>query len=195
MHKSITKEEISELPLSQFDGEILVVDRPEDVKEVARELSSEKVLGFDTETKPSFKKGKVNQVALLQLATSQKAYLIRINRTGLKDGLLKVLTNPSIKKVGVGIRDDIRALRQLNEFEPGGFLELQDYAKQVGLEDFSLKKLAGLVMQVRISKKQRLSNWEADELTEPQLVYAATDAWAAVEIFNGLQKTFPNEHI
>ncbi|NPA36791.1 MAG: 3'-5' exonuclease domain-containing protein 2 [Chlorobi bacterium] len=191
MHTSITKEELEELPLVKFSGEIIVVDRPEHFHIVTDELSNEKVIGFDTETKPSFKKGRRHEVALLQLATTDKAYLIRLNKTGLNGKLLDILSNPDIIKVGVGIRDDIRALKRLHNFEPAGFIEVQDMAQEAGLENISLKKLAALVMNVRVSKRQRLSNWEAEELTESQMTYAATDAWAALLIYEGLNKKFP----
>jgi len=191
MHTSITKEELEELPLVKFTGEIIVVDRPEHFDIVAEELKEEIVIGFDTETKPSFKKGQRNEVALIQLATSDKAYLIRLNRTGMNGKLLSLLSDPDVIKVGVGIRDDLRALKRLREFEPAGFVEIQDMAQNAGLENISLKKLAALVMKVRVSKRQRLSNWEADNLTESQLNYAATDAWAALMIYDGLNKKFP----
>jgi ribonuclease D len=191
MHTSITKEELEELPLVKFTGEIVVADRPEHFDIVAKELSKEKVIGFDTETKPSFKKGQRHEVALLQLATADKAYLIRLNKAGLSGKLLALLSDPDIIKVGVGIRDDLRALRRLRDFEPAGFIEVQDMAQEAGLENISLKKLAALVMNVRVSKRQRLSNWEADSLTESQMNYAATDAWAALLIYEGLKHKFP----
>ncbi len=191
MHTSISKEEMEELPLGKFTGEIVVVDDLENLYIVANELKDERVIGFDTETKPAFKKGQKNEVALLQLSTNDKAYLIRLNRTGLTTEILNILTNPDIKKVGVAIRDDIKALQRLKSFEPAGFIELQDYAKDAGLEVFSLKKLAALLMDIKISKRQRLSNWEAESYTESQQSYAATDAWAGLLIYKGLSRVFP----
>ena len=191
MHTSITKEELEGLPLVKFNGEIVVADKPEHLDLVADELKGVKVLGFDTETKPSFKKGMRHEVALLQLATADKAYLIRLNKTGLNGRLLSLLSDPDVVKTGVGIRDDLRALKRLRDFEPAGFVEVQDMAQEAGLENISLKKLAALVMNVRISKRQRLSNWEAGTLTESQMNYAATDAWAALLIYEGLKRRFP----
>jgi len=191
MVTSITSEELEGLPLVKFTGEIIVVERAEHFKMVTDELSSEKFIGFDTETKPSFTKGSRHEVSLLQLATADKAFLVRLNKTGLSGEILTLLSNPDIIKVGVGIRDDLRALKRLSEFEPAGFMEIQDFAQEAGLEDISLKKLAALVMNIRISKRQRLSNWEAETLSVSQLNYAATDAWAALHIFNGLYKKFP----
>ncbi|TAJ14320.1 3'-5' exonuclease domain-containing protein 2 [Marinilabiliaceae bacterium JC017] len=195
MHKTISKEAISELPLQQFKGLITVVDNVDDVEQYAELLKKETVIGFDTETKPSFRKGKVNKVALLQLSTSKNAYLFRLNKTGLPKCLTAILAASHIKKVGVGIRDDIRGLQKLSAFEPAGFVELQDVAKGVGIEDFSLKKLAGLLLNVRISKKQRLSNWETEIFSEGQMIYAATDAWVAKEIYNELQQQYPQYEI
>lgn len=191
MVTSITSEELEGLPLVKFTGEIIVVERAEHFKMVTDELSNEKFIGFDTETKPSFTKGSRHEVSLLQLATADKAFLVRLNKTGLSGEILTLLSNPDIIKVGVGIRDDLRALKRLSEFEPAGFMEIQDFAQEAGLEDISLKKLAALVMNIRISKRQRLSNWEAETLSVSQLNYAATDAWAALHIFNGLYKKFP----
>lgn len=191
MQTSIQKEEIEELPLGKFTGEIAVIENPEDLFTVAEELQRESVIGFDTETKPAFKKGERNEVALLQLSTNNKAYLIRLNKTGLTTEMLNVLTNPNVKKVGVAIRDDIKALQRLSNFKPAGFIEIQDLAKDAGLESFSLKKLAALVMKIRVSKRQRLSNWEAESYTLGQQDYAATDAWAGLLIYTGLCEAFP----
>ena len=195
MHTSITKEELEELPLVKFTGEIIVVEDARHFNTVVNDLKRQKVIGFDTETKPSFKKGQRHEVALMQLATIDKAYLIRLNKTGLNGELLKLMSAPDVLKAGVGIRDDLRALKRLRDFEPAGFVEVQDLAQEAGLENISLKKLAALVMNVRVSKRQRLSNWESDTLTESQMNYAATDAWAALLIYEGLNKKFPELNI
>ena len=137
----------------------------------------------DTETKPSFKKGSVNQTSLLQLSTANEAFLFRLNKTGLCPSLIKLLESTKLFKVGVGIRDDIRGLNQLARFKPGRFVELQDVAKNFGIDVFSLKGLAGLMLEVRVSKRQRLSNWEADTLTQAQIDYAAIDAWIALRLY------------
>ncbi|WP_430973691.1 3'-5' exonuclease [Sunxiuqinia rutila] len=184
--ESITKEALAELPLHAFDGKIVLVDSQEQLEKAIAYLRDQDVLGFDTETKPSFKRGQVHQVALLQLSTSDKAFIFRINKIGLPNELKDILADEQIAKVGVAIRDDIKALQKINRFTPQGFIELQDEVKGYGIQDFSLKKITGIVLGFRISKSQRLSNWEADELTEAQLSYAATDAWVACEIFNSL---------
>ncbi len=181
--ESISKEELTDLPLKWFEGKIVVVDSFEQIKQVAKKLAKQKIVGFDTETRPSFKKGKSNKVALLQLSTVDCAFLLRINKVGLPEEIKNILTNPEIIKPGVAIRDDIKALRDISNFEPQGFIELQDHAKDVGIQNFSLKKMAAIVLGFRISKSQQLSNWEADELTEAQQVYAATDAWVPLKIY------------
>ncbi|MBK3515827.1 3'-5' exonuclease [Carboxylicivirga marina] len=192
MENTISKEALNQLPLKHFEGKVDVVEDENAIEELVSELERHEAIGFDTETKPSFQKGKINQVSLLQFSTSEKAYLFRLNKTGLHPALIRLLTNPSIKKIGVGIRDDIKGLNRLCRFDHGGFIELQDHVKKVGIEDTSLKKLAGLVLNFRVSKRQRLSNWEAPYLTEGQVLYAATDAWVAIEVYHTLIKKFPN---
>lgn len=182
----ITREELDELPLKAFEGEIVVVDQNEKLESAIKYLSNQKMIGFDTETKPSFKRGQVNQVALLQLSTGKKAFLFRINKIGLPEPLKKILASPEILKVGVAIHDDIKGLQRISPFRPAGFIELQQQVKDYGINDFSLKKIAGIVLGVRISKSQRLSNWESDELTEAQQCYAATDAWISFKILHSL---------
>ncbi len=181
--ESISKEELTDLPLRWFEGEIILVDDYEKMRNAVRVLSQQAVIGFDTETRPSFKKGIVNKVSLLQLSTRNKAFLFRLNKIGLPNEIVDILGDPEIVKPGVAIRDDIRGLQNLRNFEPAGFIELQDYAKELGIQNFSLKKLTAIVLGFRISKTQQLSNWDADSLSEAQEIYAATDAWTALEIF------------
>ena len=187
--KSITEEELSELPLSFFEGKIHVIEKVEQLTDAVNYLKMQPILGFDTETRPTFKKGQNHQVALLQLSTADEAFLIRTNQIGLSPGLIKVLASPSILKIGAAIRDDIKILQKIAPFKPGGFVELQELVKQFGIENFSLKKLAAIVQGVRISKSQRLSNWEASVLTEQQQIYAATDAWISYMIYIGLTQS------
>lgn len=189
IQKEITKEEIYELPLKSFEGEIIVIDKPSDVGKVLPELKSQTILGFDTETKPSFKKGNSNKngVALLQLSSEKKAWLFRLQHIGLHDGLKEILSDENIKKIGVAIHDDIRMLKSLSNFSDRGFLDLQSYVKDFGIKGFSLKKLTAMVLHFRISKSQQLSNWENPTLTNGQLSYAATDAWTCLEIYKKLR--------
>jgi ribonuclease D len=186
--KSITDEELAELPLSFFEGKIHLVEKVEQVTEAVNYLKNQPILGFDTETRPTFKKGQHHHVALLQLSTDEQAFLFRVNMIGLTPGLIKILASPSILKIGAAIRDDIKILQRITPFKPNGFVELQEMVKEYGIENFSLKKLAAIVTGVRISKSQRLSNWEASLLTEQQQIYAATDAWIAYLIYIGLTK-------
>ena len=183
--ENISKEALADLPLSMFGGDIIVVDDYQKMLKAIDYLSAFSVIGFDTETKPSFKRGQINTVALLQLSTADRAFLFRLQKIGLPPKIRSLLSDDSIQKVGVAIRDDIKALQRLEYFRPHGFVELQDEVKGFGIQDFSLKKIAGIVLGVRISKSQRLTNWEA-ELTLAQQTYAATDAWIAYEIYQSL---------
>ena len=184
--ESISKDELEELPLKQFEGEIYLIDNDTEYQAAIDFLSKQEVLGFDTETKPSFKKGQINQVALLQLATSDKAFLFRLNQIELSNGIKSILQNPNIKKIGAAIRDDIKTLQRLSHFKPAGFIELQEHVKDYGIQDFGLKKMTAIILGFRISKSQRLSNWEAPDLTEAQQNYAATDAWVSYLIYQSL---------
>lgn len=191
MQNTISKDAINELPLKQFEGKVIVIEDPVRVPEIVEKLQKEKAIGFDTETKPSFKKGVSHEISLLQLSTQEEAYLFRLNTTGLNGALTKLLTNPKVVKAGVGIRDDLRGLKQLNNFVPKGFVELQEMAPKYGIDVLSLKNLAGLLLGIRVSKRQRLSNWEAQELSEGQILYAATDAWVSLEIYNKMKMLKP----
>ncbi len=187
--KAITKEEILALPLSSFSGEIIVVEDPKHVPGVAKTLSGYDILGFDTETRPAFRKGVINEVALLQFATEEKAFIFRLNKTGLPPSLVSLMANPGIIKAGAAIRDDIRSLQRLARFNPAGFVELQELVKEHNIRDSGLRKMAGIVMGIQISKAQQVTNWERQVLTEAQLVYAATDAWVCYEIYRRLTAT------
>ncbi len=188
MQHRLTNEELEQLPLTNFGGEIVVVETYDALTSSVEEMRREKILGFDTETRPSFTRGVSYGVALLQLSSPVKAWLIRINRVGLPQEVLDILQNKNITKIGAAIRDDIKALQKHSGFVPAGFVDLQDMAKEKGFEDFSLKKLAAHVMGVRISKRQRLSNWEAAQLSASQQSYAATDAWVSLKIYEGMQR-------
>ena len=193
--ESISKEDMAVLPLKQFTGDIILVETSGMVKLAVRYLSKCPILGFDTETKPSFKKGENHKVALLQLASENKAFLFRIQKTGLPPSITGLLTDPVLLKAGVAIHDDIKALQKVRHFKPAGFIELQDHARRVGIKDFSLKKLCAIVLNLRISKSQQLSNWETDNLSDQQLVYAATDAYMSLKIFEKLSNFIPDDRI
>lgn len=189
MKKCISNDELAELPLSSFEGIINVIENPEDLKAAFKYLINQSVIGFDTETRPAFKKGQTFPVSLLQLSTSEQAFLFRINKIGLPSGIIKILASPDILKIGVAIRDDIKILQRIVPFRPAGFIELQDLVKDYGIENFSLKKLSAIVLGFRISKAARLTNWDSQELSEQQLIYGATDAWVSYEIYKQLMIT------
>lgn len=191
MYSSISKEALDELPHCHYNGPVTIVDNNDQIADAIKLLKKERVLGFDTETKPSFRKGEVNMVSLLQLASPTDVFLFRLNKCGLSSEIVSLLESPSIMKIGVGIRDDLRALRKLGHFTPCRFVELQDLVKSLGMDAQSLKGIAGNVLNVRVSKRQRLSNWDADVLSEGQVDYAATDAWIPLQVFNELNRVEP----
>jgi ribonuclease D len=180
---TISHEEISTLPLHAFKGKIVLIQEKQELKRTFDEIREHKAIGFDTETRPSFKKGEFHHVSLLQIATPEKVFLIRLNYTGMASPILHFLENDLIQKAGVGIRDDIKALYKLAQFEAGGFTELSALAREAGLQVESVKKLAALLLGFRISKGAQTSNWEAPALTQKQIEYAATDAWVCLEIY------------
>lgn len=186
---SIAKEALYQLPLQKFQGKIILIQTHSQCRHVTNYLKNFSLLGFDTETKPSFRKGRKNRVALLQFSTGDEAFLFRLNKIGLPPDMIELLEDEGIQKVGAAIKDDLRHLRQLSHFTPGGFIELQEYVKEFGIENYSLKKLSGIVLNFRISKSQRLTNWELDELSDSQQVYAATDAWVCYEIYLRLRNS------
>jgi ribonuclease D len=183
----ISKEEVDALELIQYDGPIEVIDTPEAFEEAVRIISRQPLLGFDTETRPSFKKGKVYPTSLIQLATLEQAWILRVSRIGYPRALLKILSDELPMKIGLGLQDDIRRLRADFQFEPMGFLDLQHYVPAFKIDEKGLKKISGIVLKRRISKSQQVSNWDADELTEAQLRYAATDAWICLKIYHRLR--------
>lgn len=188
IHKTINKESINEMPKVLFDGQIHVVQTPQEVERAVAYLKNCPIVGIDSETRPSFTKGRVHKVALLQIASEEHCFLFRLNLTGLTLPLILLLENPNVLKVGLSLKDDFMMLRKRAPFEPRGYIELQEYVRMFGIEDKSLQKIYGILFGQKISKSQRLSNWEAAELTQPQQLYAATDAWACLNIYNKLQQ-------
>ena len=186
MQETITLEEINQLPLLQFEGEIVIVDNEIILERAIKELQGEEILGFDTETKPSFLKGVSHKVCLLQLSTDNKCYLFRLNKIGLTNEIRQILSSPNIIKAGAATTDDIKGLQQLGNFEAHGFLDLQKMALQKGIKDIALKKMAAILLGYRISKRQKLTNWEIAEYTPSQQIYAATDAWVSKQIYDKL---------
>jgi ribonuclease D len=186
---SISKEEINELPLGQFEGKIFVIERPDQVEEAVDFLEDQHMIGFDTETKPSFRKGQFNHVSLLQLSTPEHAFLFRLHLVGFPPTLRNLLEKENLVKIGAAVHDDLKALRKLTDsFHPQSFFDLNDELKKVGFQNVGVRNLSGMVLKMRISKTEQVSNWEAEKLTEKQLRYAATDAWACLEVFRVLRE-------
>lgn len=183
---SISHEEINDLPLGAFDGKVVVITQAQKLPKAFDDIATHKVVGFDTETRPSFVRGQQYKVALLQIALPEKVYLIRVQHTGITPEIISFLENDKIRKAGVALRDDIKALQRLKRFKPGGVVELADMAKEAGLQVESVKKLCGLLLGFRISKSAQTSNWEAETLNEKQISYAATDAWVCLKIYERL---------
>ncbi len=183
----ITKEEINELPIGKYEGEIILIDDASFIKDAIHEIKQHKLIGFDTETKPAFQKGIKNQVSLVQLAIPNKVYLFRLNLIGLPKELVTIFADPKHELVGLALRDDVKDLQLLDPFDPTGFIELSDVTKEIGIVNAGARGLAGLFLNIRISKTQQTSNWENPSLTEPQIRYAATDAWVCLEIYEYLR--------
>lgn len=184
---TISKELLNELPAEKFEGEITVVDTESAIAPAVAALRSCGTIGFDTETRPSFKKGTTHMVSLLQLSTPDICYLFRLNKTGLTQSLISLLEDESITKIGLSTHDDFHNLQKLSALNPGGFIELQSFVKDYHISDNSLTKIYAILFGKRISKGQRLSNWEAETLTAAQQAYAALDAYACIRIHSFLK--------
>ena len=178
----ISNEETAALPAIEFKGEIRIIEHERDIVPACKFLMKQAVVGFDTETRPSFRPGISYRVSLLQLSTPQLCFLFRLNKIPLAKPILQVLETDSILKIGADVAGDLRSLRQIRHFRDGGFVDLQSIASEWGIEDKSLRKLSAIVLRQRVSKAQRLSNWEAATLTDKQKLYAATDAWVCTAI-------------
>ena len=184
----ISKEEVNTLPVTLFDGRITIVDDISKVHEAITILNEQKIVGIDTETKPSFKKGMLHKVALLQVSTVDHCFLFRLNMIPFPKELGDFLSDTSIKKVGLALKDDFAALNKHHTFRPDNIVDLQSIVKSYGILELGLQKIFAIVFHQKISKSQRLTNWESQVLTDQQQRYAATDAWAALIIYKALMK-------
>ncbi len=189
--QQITKEEVNLLPLHKYEGKIVVVTTQDQLKEVMDEVKQQMIVGFDTETKPSFRKGVWYYISLLQLAIPDKVFLIRLNYTGFTQELCDFFNCSSVKKVGISIRDDLKNLKKLAAkyhlpFASDNIIELNTIANTMGIQHAGVRNLTAIFLQFRVSKAQQTSNWENPQLTEKQIRYAATDAWVCLEIYNHL---------
>ena len=187
IRNTISKAEIAQLPKVLFEGRIFVVYTEADTEKAVEYLKTQQIVGVDTETRPSFKRGMTHKVALLQIATADTCFLFRLNRIGMPESLQDFLMS-DVLKIGLSLKDDFMMLGRRKDVhaEEGNWIELQDYVGRFGIEDRSLQKIYANLFGQKISKSQRLSNWEAETLSEGQMRYAATDAWACVEIYNCL---------
>ena len=188
IQSDIAKADVAQMPAALFQGRIIVIHSTADVEKAVNYLKSFPIVGIDTETRPSFAKGRTYDVSLLQISTEDTCFLFRLNYIGMPQALIDLLQNARQLKVGLSLKDDIHSLHRKHSFEPQGFLDLQQYVKTLGIEAQSLQKIYALLFGEKISKSQRLTNWEADVLTDRQKGYAATDAWACIRIYKYLEE-------
>lgn len=184
---SISKSQLAEMPVVTFEGSITLVDRIEQVSEAVSYLRACEVVGFDTETKPNFRKGMTNKVSLIQVSTEDRSFLFRLNKIGFPDELREFMECRDVLKVGLSLKDDFHVLHRIAPFEPQNFVELQDMVKKFHITDASLQKIYAILFGMKISKSQRLTNWEAPQLTPHQMAYASIDAWACQKIYRLLR--------
>lgn len=188
IYSKFDKRDIPALPRAVFDGRIIVINTAAEADKAVGYLLSQNILGIDTETRPSFKKGRTFSVALLQVSTHDTCFLFRLNMMGITPSLIRLLEDTAVPKVGLSLRDDILSLHKRADFTPGNFIDLQKHVGELGVEDLSLQKLYANFFRQKISKSVRLSNWEADVLSDSQKLYAATDAWACINIYEELMR-------
>ena len=188
IYSKYDKTKIPELPRVLFEGRIVVVITEQEAEKAVRFLLSQRLLGVDTETRPSFRRGQLNQVALLQVWGGDICFLFRLNQLGMSPAVKQLLEDTTVPKIGLSLRDDLMMLHKLGDFNTGNFIDLQDHVREIGVEDLSLQKLYANFFGQRISKRERLTNWEADILQDKQKAYAATDAWACVMLYEELMR-------
>ncbi len=188
LFNSFDKQLLQTLPRIVFEGRIIVVQSENEANRAVDFLMRQPILGFDTETRPTFRPGPMNQVALLQVSTHDTCFLFRLNMIGLPDSVLRLLTDTEVTKVGLSLQDDFNQLSRRRRFRPGTFIDIQSMVRSMGIEDQSLQRIYANVFGQKISKGQQLSNWEAGTLTEPQKRYAATDAWACIQLYEELTR-------
>lgn len=188
IYNRLDKEYIKDLPLVSFPGKIITVNSEREADTAVPFLLSKDILGVDTETRPSFKKGQQHKVSLLQVATEDVCFLFRLNYIGMVTSVISLLSNTDVPMVGLSWHDDLAALQKRMEFKPGLFIDIQDIIGDIGIEDKSLQKLYANIFKQKISKRQRLTNWDADVLSDKQMSYAATDAWACVRLYKEILK-------
>ncbi len=182
------KDEINERPIRRYEGKIHLIRSASELPAAVSQLEKESILGFDTETRPAYRKGESYPPALLQLAGENEVYIFQLRFTGLPGPLLGILANPNIIKAGVSLNYDIRELRNMAQFEPGGFVDIGELAKKNGIQNHGLRGLAAVLLGFRISKSAKTTNWDRSELMQGQILYAATDAWVGRELYKEMQR-------
>jgi ribonuclease D len=186
IYSKYDKSKIGDLPRVLFEGRIVVVLTEQEAEKAVRYLLSQPILGVDTETRPSFRKGQAHRVALLQVSSYDVCFLFRLNQLGMSPSVKRLLEDTTVPKIGLSLRDDLNSLHRLGDFETGLFIDLQNRVSEVGVEDMSLQKLYANFFGQRISKREQLTNWEADILSDKQKLYAATDAWSCIMLYEEL---------
>lgn len=188
IYSKYEKARIQKLPIEAFAGRIIVVLTAAEAARAVDYLLAQPILGVDTETRPAFRKGVHHNVALLQVSTHDTCFLFRLCRTGITADIKRLLEDRTVPKIGLSLHDDMMMLHKVADFEPGNFIDLQNHVREIGVEDMSLQKLYANFFGKKISKGQQLTNWEADVLTEKQKLYAATDAWTCIRLYEELQE-------
>ena len=182
-YSKLTNEYINELPLKYFEGDIKIVRTEKELKNACDILKEECILGFDTETRPSFKKGQFFLPSLIQLAGIKSVFIFQLKKCGFNERLIKILSDPLLIKCGVAVGQDIKDLQKMTFFEPNGFIDLGEVAQERNLKNYGLRNLTALLLRFRISKSSRTTNWSVNDLSIKQMEYAATDAWVSREIY------------
>ena len=183
IYNKFDKKSIAQLPTVAFPGKTVVVMSESEAEKAVEFLLSQDILGVDTETRPSFKKGELHMVSLLQVSTCDICFLFRLNHIGITPAILRLLENKTVPMVGLSLHDDMLSLHKREAFRPGNFIDLQDLVGDLGIEDLSLQKLYANLFHQKISKRQRLTNWDSDVLNDKQKAYAALDAWACINLY------------
>lgn len=188
IYNKFNKHDITTLPRVLFEGRVITIIAPGETEKAVEYLLSNSILGIDTETRPSFHRGITYKVSLLQVSTHDTCFLFRLNYTGLTPAIIRLLEDRTVPKIGLSLHDDIAALSKRSKFVPGAFYDLQKHVKEIGIDDLSLQKLYANIFHQKISKAQRLTNWESEILNDKQKLYAATDAWACIMLYEEIQR-------
>lgn len=192
--RTIAKAAINALPLARFEGVIHLVTTPAALSLMVESLRGKGVLGFDTESRPSFKKGENYLPSVVQFSTGTEAYIVQLEPVGGLPGLFPLLEDPDLLKVGVALRDDVKRLQAISAFTPAGFADVSEMTQALGIENTGLRSLAAMFLGVRISKNAQVTNWARNSLTTKQVYYAATDAWISHQLHEAVLAVYRRFH-